>query len=78
MTDKPLITPQNVPLWTAAGFIVALVALVVAFTGIYRTNMVLLTTQTQVMMLSKQIAMAKSTAPTTQMGAPAAAAPAQK
>jgi len=74
MTDKPLISPQNVPLWIVAGFIVALVALIVAFTGLYRTNMVLLATQAQVMVLNKKIEEVKSPVATAQLGAPAAPA----
>ena len=34
MTDKPLISPQNVPLWTVAGFIVALTGAVMTMPGL--------------------------------------------
>lgn len=55
MNEPHLIDPQNMPTWTAAGFIVALLALVVAFVGFYRTNVVVLATQTQIFALNKKI-----------------------
>lgn len=76
MNDKHLIDPRNMPLWIAAGFILALLALVLAFVSLHRTNMVLLATQAQVMVLSKKIDESRAPA-TAQLGAPAApAAPA--
>lgn len=62
------------PLWTAAGFILALLALVLAFVSMHRTNMVLLATQAQVMVLSKKIDESKASGATAQLGAPAAPA----
>ena len=55
MNDKPMIDPQNLPIWTAAGFIVALLALVLAFIGLYRSNVVVLATQAEVLALDKKI-----------------------
>lgn len=73
MNQKHMIDPENLPTWTAAGFIVALLALVVAFVGLYRTNVVVLATQTQVFALNKKIEDMKRQPPA---AAPAAAAPA--
>ncbi len=72
MSDKPLIESQNVPMWIVASFILALLALVTALAGLYRTNMVLLATQSQVMVLSKKVDEAKASSATAQLGAPAA------
>lgn len=72
MNDKPLIESQNVPMWVVASFILALLALFTALAGLYRTNMVLLATQSQVMVLSKKVDDAKASTATAQLGAPAA------
>lgn len=70
--SKPLIDPENLPIWTVAGFVVALLALVLAFINVYRTNVVLVGTQTEVFALNKKIEdLRKMTAP-----APVASAPA--
>jgi hypothetical protein len=78
MNAKPLLDTQNMPMWVVASFILALVALFTAFAGLYRTNKVLLVTQAQVMVLSKQIAESKAAGATAQLGAPAAPAAATK
>lgn len=70
MNDSPIIDPKNLPLWTATGFIVALLALVLAFVSMYRLNTTIVATQTEVLMLNKKIeALSKD-----QTSAPAAAA----
>ena len=63
MNEKHLIDPENLPIWTAAGFIVALLALVIAFFGVHRTNVHVLATQTQVLVLSKKIQELSKAAP---------------
>lgn len=52
---KPLISPENVPLWVVAGFVVALLALVLSFINVYRTNVVILGTRTEAFALNKKI-----------------------
>jgi Tfp pilus assembly protein PilN len=56
MTDfKHIIEPERMGLWTAAAFILALLALVVALVGTYRTNGYLAATQIEMLMLNKKI-----------------------
>lgn len=55
MNDKPLIDPERMPLFTAVGFTIALLALVVALMAIYRTSIVAGGTQLEVLALSKRI-----------------------
>lgn len=55
MNDKSIIDPQNLPTWTAAAFIVALLALVLALGGLYRTYMVFAATQLQLISLNKKV-----------------------
>lgn len=78
MNDKHLIDPQNLPTWTAAGFIVALLALVIAFVGFYRTNVVVLATQTQIFALNKKIEDLSRRTPAPAPAAAAVPAPASK
>lgn len=78
MNDKPLIESRNIPMWVVVSFILALLAMVTALVGLYRTNMVLLATQAQVMVLNKKIDDAKSPVATAQLGAPAAPPAASK
>lgn len=57
MTDlKHIIEPERMGLWTAAAFILALLALVVALASIYRTNDMMAATQLQILVLNKKIA----------------------
>jgi len=69
--DKPIIDPANLPIWTASGFAVALLALVLAFVAVYRTNVVNVGTQLEILSLNKKID-AQRNAP------PAVAAPSQQ
>ena len=74
MNDQPLIDPKNLPIWTTAGFTIALLALVLALIGLYRTNAVLVATQMQIISLNKKVAeQGKRLPPAPQ--APVAAAP---
>ena len=77
-----IIEPERQGLWIAAGFIVALLALVVSAVAIYRINVVMLGTQTEVLFLNKKIEQLKSDqakqgAVVPQQSAPAPAAPAK-
>ncbi len=53
--NNPIIDTENLPLWTASAVIIALLALVVAFAGIYRTHIVIVGTQSEVLSLNKKI-----------------------
>jgi hypothetical protein len=50
-----IIEAQNIPLWTAAGLIVSMLALAMAVTGLYRNSAAALMTQAQVLMLNQKI-----------------------
>jgi hypothetical protein len=79
--DKPLIDPANMPIWTASGFAVALLALVVALVAVYRTNVITVGTQLEVLSLNKKIDSQRNAAPAvvvpSQQAAPVAAATAK-
>ncbi|WP_048440723.1 hypothetical protein [Caenimonas sp. SL110] len=68
-----LIETENLPIWTVSAMIVALLALVVAFASIYRTHIVIVGTQSQVLTLNKKIEELRSRS----TAAVAAPAPAQ-
>jgi hypothetical protein len=53
--DTPLIEPERVGLWAAAGFIIALLAFVLAFAGIYRSNHMIAATQLEILALNQKI-----------------------
>jgi hypothetical protein len=53
--DKPLIDPANMPIWTASAFILAVVALMVAFMAVQRTNTLTVGTQLEVLALTKRL-----------------------
>lgn len=53
--DKPLIEPERLGLWAAAAFILALVAFVLAFAGIYRGDHMIAATQLEILALNKKI-----------------------
>jgi hypothetical protein len=55
MYEQNIIEPKNLPLWTAAGFIVALLALTIAITGIYRNSAAAVVSQAQVLLLNQKI-----------------------
>lgn len=55
MNDKPLIDPARLPMFTAVGFTLALLALVVAVIGIYRIHVVWVATQTEVILLNNKV-----------------------
>lgn len=89
MNGKSLIDPGNLQAWTLAAFVLALLALVAAIGGIYRTNTVAVATQVQLLSLNKKVegqakangaaaVAASPAAATAQLGAPAAAPAATK
>lgn len=55
MSDRQLIAPERLGLWTFASFVVAVLALALAALSIYRTNVVLYGTQVEVLSLNKKI-----------------------
>ena len=55
MHNQNIIEPQNLPMWTAAGFIVALLALTIAVTGLYKSSAASVIHQAQVLLLSQKI-----------------------
>lgn len=70
MDVRHIIEPERLGLWTAAAFILALLALVMGFYSIYRSNQLALVTQTQMLMLNKKVEASQQMAP----AAPAAPA----
>jgi len=74
MNGKSLIDPGNLQAWTLAAFVLALLAMVAAMGGIYRTNKVAVATQVQLLALNKKFeAQAKPGAPAPVAPAPLAA-----
>lgn len=56
MAEKThMIEPENLGLWATAAFFLALVALVVSFVNLYRSNQVMALTQMEIVMLNKKI-----------------------
>ncbi len=56
MSDmKHIIEPERLGLWTAATFVVALLALVLAMIGLHRSNDLMYMTQTEALLLNKKI-----------------------
>ena len=84
MTDfKHIIEPERMGLWTAAAFILALLALVMALAGVYRTNDMMAATQLQILTLNKKIEGVKkeanaTPAPVAEESPEAPAAPAEQ
>ena len=62
--EKHIIEPQRLGIWVAAAFILALLALVLSFVNMKRSNDALITTQAEVLLLNKKIeALQKDAAP---------------
>ena len=55
LEKKHIIEPENLGLWAAAAFFLALVALVMSFVNLYRSNEMLAMTQLEIVMLNKKI-----------------------
>ena len=61
MTDfKNIITPERTGLWVVASFIIALLALVVAFVSVQRLNAATYLTQLQIAQLTQKLDAAKN------------------
>jgi hypothetical protein len=54
-SDKPVLDPRNHATWTVAGFIVALLALVMSFAQIHNTSVALVVTQLEVAQINKKV-----------------------
>jgi len=50
-----IIEPENMGLWTAATFILALLALIMSFVNLYRSNQMLALTQMEIVTLNNKI-----------------------
>ena len=78
--QKHIIDPERLGLWTAVSFTVALLALVVALTGLFRVSDLGYVTQVEALLLHKQMTETKTCAPSaadapSPSNAPAIAAP---
>lgn len=83
MNANPIIEPENQPTWITVGFVVALLALLLAAVALYRINYVTAGMQAEVVYLAKKVEQLKSeqakapaAAPAQPQAAPAAPAPA--
>ena len=61
---KHIIEPERLGLWTAATFVIALLALVIALIGITRSSDLMYMTQAEVLLLNKKIENSKAVTPT--------------
>ncbi|PKO25559.1 MAG: hypothetical protein CVU35_03590 [Betaproteobacteria bacterium HGW-Betaproteobacteria-8] len=59
MDIKHIIEPERMGLWVAVTFILALIALILSFISLNRSNDLMYMTQTQVLLLNKKIEDAK-------------------
>ena len=55
MDSRHLIEPENLPLWTAVTFIMALLTLVMGLANIYRTTEATVVGQVQIMELKQKL-----------------------
>lgn len=55
MDKRHIIEPENLPLWTAVTFIIALLALVIGLTNLYRTSTSTVLTQVQILKLHQEL-----------------------
>jgi hypothetical protein len=55
MDKRHIIEPENLPLWTAVTFIIALLALVIGLTNLYRTSTSTMLTQVQILKLHQEL-----------------------
>ena len=53
--DQHMIDPKNLPTWTVASFVLALLAVVVSMVGLYRANFTVAATQAQILKLNGKI-----------------------
>ncbi len=55
MYEQTIIEAKNIPMWTAAGFIVALLALIISLTNLYRGSVATVINQAEILVLSQKI-----------------------
>jgi hypothetical protein len=55
MDKRHIIEPENLPLWTAVTFIIALLALIIGLTNMYRTSHATVLTQVQILELHQKL-----------------------
>lgn len=55
MDKRHIIEPENLPLWTSVTFIIALLALVIGLTNLYRTSTSTVLTQVQILKLHQEL-----------------------
>ena len=55
LDTKHIIEPENLGLWAAAAFILALLALVMSFVNLYRSNEMLALTQMEIVTLNNKM-----------------------
>ena len=55
MHNQNIIEPKNLPMWTAAGFIVALLAMGMSMTVLYRSTAAAMINQAHVLLLNQKI-----------------------
>jgi len=55
LDNNHLITPEHHQLWTVVGFILAMLALVLALIGWYRTSTVAVMSQAQVLVINQKL-----------------------
>ena len=55
MHNQNIIEPKNLPLWTAAGFIIALLAMGMSMTVLYRSTAAAMINQAHVLLLNQKI-----------------------
>lgn len=78
MADRNVIAPENMGSWTVAAFILALLALIAAFIGLYRVGDSFARVEAQVFVLNNKVDMMKQPQPISPAAEPAkpeAAAP---
>ncbi len=63
MNVSRIVENEHLPLWVVAAFVLAMLALVTALVAVHRVNLVLATTQAEVMFLNKKMMAPASTAP---------------
>ncbi len=68
-----VIEPERHGIWIAATFVIALLALILALIGLKQINELHLVTQTEILMLNKQIQDGQAAAPAAAPAEPAAA-----
>lgn len=61
LEKKHIIAPENMGLWVAVAFVLALLALAVSLVNLYRTSDMMALTQTEILMLNNKVGGAADT-----------------